>query len=327
MDTSCSTDIHPIVLDPCHVVTRLLIKDVDAHLLHPGPNRVFAEIKCASTGSCVGDRPSRGNGQPEVPMMADLPPARLLILKPLFFSTGVDCFGPYVIKVGRRSEKLWGVIFKCLTTRCVHLDLLNTIEADGFLLALRERTSVVQRELKEAFAAMEPQLQERLAKQRIKFKFNPPAAPHFGGAWEGEIQAVKKALQVVIGAQSLQEEVLLTVLINVEGIVRRCGSRSCDTKHVADGAAGHLLATIVLCSRPTHQETVSGSGHWQMMVDHFWAQFLRSYLPSLQVRQKWRIRSAEVQVGDKTYLRPVARLVRLPAVPDDDAIPGTSVAP
>ena len=37
--------------------------------------------------------------------------------------------------------------------------------------------------------------------------------------------------------------------------------------------------------------------------------------------------SAEVQVGDKTYLRPVARLVRLPAVPDAAADPGISVAP
>ena len=152
-----------------------------------------------------------------VPIMADLPPARLRIFKPPFFSTGVDCFGPYVIKVGRRSEKRWGVIFKCLTTRCVHLDLLNSIDADAFLLALRrfiarrgtpfevlsdQGTNFrgAERELKEAFAAMEPQLQERLAKQRIKFKFNPPAAPHFGGAWEREIQSVKKALQVVIGA-------------------------------------------------------------------------------------------------------------------------------
>ena len=58
---------------------------------------------------------------------------------------------------------------------------------------------------------MEPQLQERLAKQRIKFKFNPPGAPHFGCAWEREIQSVKKALQVVIGAQSLQAEVLLSL--------------------------------------------------------------------------------------------------------------------
>ena len=45
MDTSCSTEIQPIVLDPCHAITRPLIKDVDARLLHPGPDRVFAEIR------------------------------------------------------------------------------------------------------------------------------------------------------------------------------------------------------------------------------------------------------------------------------------------
>ena len=62
---------------------------------------------------------------------------------------------------------------------------------------------------------MMPQLQEELAKKQI----NPPASPHFGGAWEHEIQSVKKALQVVIGAQSLHGEVLLTFLVEVEGIL------------------------------------------------------------------------------------------------------------
>lgn len=66
---------------------------------------------------------------------------------------------------------------------------------------------------------MEPQLQERLTENQIKFRLNPPASPHFGGVWEREIQSVKKSLQVVIGAQVLQEEVLLTLLIEVEGIL------------------------------------------------------------------------------------------------------------
>ena len=45
MDGVCPTDVHPIILDPSHAVTRLIIKDVDARLLHPGPDRVFAEIR------------------------------------------------------------------------------------------------------------------------------------------------------------------------------------------------------------------------------------------------------------------------------------------
>ena len=69
--------------------------------------------------------------------MADLPPSTQRIFQPTFYSTGVDCFGPYVIKVGRRNEKRWGILFKCMTTRAVHVDLLSSIDTDAFLMALR----------------------------------------------------------------------------------------------------------------------------------------------------------------------------------------------
>lgn len=55
MDIPCPTDIHQIIRDPCHTVTQLIINDADTHLLHPGPERVFADIS-VSTGFCAGDR-------------------------------------------------------------------------------------------------------------------------------------------------------------------------------------------------------------------------------------------------------------------------------
>ncbi|KAL1255560.1 hypothetical protein QQF64_013621 [Cirrhinus molitorella] len=51
------------------------------------------------------------------------------------------------------------------------------------------------------------------------FTYNPPSAPHFGGCWEREIHSIKAALRVTIGAQTVTEEVLRTVLIEVEGIL------------------------------------------------------------------------------------------------------------
>ncbi|XP_077363581.1 uncharacterized protein LOC144007644 [Festucalex cinctus] len=141
------TAVHPIVLDPGHPSTRLLIQDFDRRLHHPGPERVFTEIRRSYwilrgreavrryQHTCSECR--RWKANPAVPKMADLPPARLRLRKPAFFSTGMDCFGPFQVKVGRRMEKRWGIIFKCLTTRGVHLDLLNKIDADSFLMALR----------------------------------------------------------------------------------------------------------------------------------------------------------------------------------------------
>lgn len=147
--------------------------------------------------------------------MADLPQARLQIFKPPFFSTGMDCFGPFTVKLGRRSEKRWGILFKCLTTRAVHIDLLSSLDTDSFLMSLRRFISRRgkpsellsdqgtnfkggERELQQSFTSMCPTLQKELAKQQIKFRFNPLGSPHFGGVWEREIRSVKSALYATV---------------------------------------------------------------------------------------------------------------------------------
>lgn len=40
-----SETIHPIVLDPKHLVTKLLIRQYDSDLKHLGAERLFAELR------------------------------------------------------------------------------------------------------------------------------------------------------------------------------------------------------------------------------------------------------------------------------------------
>ncbi|XP_057695896.1 uncharacterized protein LOC130918045 [Corythoichthys intestinalis] len=324
--------VHPVVLDPSHPSTRLLIQDYDSRLHHPGPERVFAEIRRSYwilrgreavrryQHSCPECR--RWKAKPAIPKMADLPPARLRLFKPAFFSTGMDCFGPFQVKVGRRIEKRWGIIFKCLTTRGVHLDLLNTLDVDSFLMALRRfiarRGTPAElysdqgtnfrggeRELRESFAAMSPDLQEQLAKQKISFHFNPPAAPHFGGVWEREIRSVKAALYPTVGAQPVPEEVLRTVLLEVEGILnsKPLGYVS-SSLHDPDPVTPNVLLMGRLdgsLPQTVYPETALLSRrrwkHSQILANHFWSSFLRNYLPSLQTRQKWQSTRANITDG------------------------------
>ncbi len=116
--TYLETDnMHPIILDPRHPITKLIIQSYDSKLCHPGPERVFAELRRKYwvlrgreaikrlQRECV--QCQKWRKKPEVPKMADLPPARLRLFKPAFYSTGVDCFGPYAVRTGRRSEKKW----------------------------------------------------------------------------------------------------------------------------------------------------------------------------------------------------------------------------
>ena len=168
--------------------------------------------------------------------MADLPKSRLRLHKPPFYSTGMDCFGPMNVKIGRRQEKRWGLLFKCMTTRAVHLDIVEYMDTDHFLMAFRRfvsrrgvpyevhsdcGTNFVggHSEIQEALKKMEPELVKRLAEYKVVFRFNPPNAPHFGGLWEREVRSVKGALKAVIGNRVVPEPVLRTVLIEAEGIM------------------------------------------------------------------------------------------------------------
>ena len=239
--------LHPVVLDPRHPITRLIIQDFDTRLAHPGPERVYAELRRqfwilrgrAAVKKHQFNCPEcqRWRASPVVPRMADLPSSSLRLHRPAFYSTGMDCFGPYTIKIGRRNEKRWGIVFKCLTTHAVHLDLLASMDTDVFLMALRRFITCRGKphgllsdqgtnfrgsssELQEAFKALAPDLQNQLASQQIQFQFNPPNAPHFGGSLEREICSIKSALHATLGAQTVTEDVLMTVLIEVEGIIR-----------------------------------------------------------------------------------------------------------
>nr|XP_055076729.1 uncharacterized protein LOC129455971 [Misgurnus anguillicaudatus] len=389
-DLDLST-VHPVILDQRHPTTKLLIKDYDSQLCHPGPERVFAEIRRKFwilrgreairryQHTCSDCR--RWKASPQVPKMADLPRARLRLYNPAFYSTGMDCFGHFQVKVGRRTEKRWGIIFKCLTTRCVHLEILTNLDTDSFLMALRRfiarRGTPAQlfsdqgtnfrggeREIREAFAALSPDLQLQLAKQKIEFHFNPPSAPHFGGVWEREIRSVKTALYRIVGTQAVTEEVLHTVLLEVEGMLnsKPLGYVSSDPSDLDPVTPNVLLMGRRDGSLPQvvypKSELLSRRRwrHSQILADQFWSSFIKNYLPSMQSRQKWHatpedicpgsvvlmmdsqlpracwpigqvtkvypsadgyVRTVEVMINKKLYIRPVAKLIVLKEIPDE----------
>ena len=52
-----------------------------------------------------------------------------------------------------------------------------------------------------------------------EWRFNPPASPHIGGAWERLIRTVKQNLNMVLGSRAVSAEVLENALNEVENIV------------------------------------------------------------------------------------------------------------
>ncbi|XP_076662396.1 uncharacterized protein LOC143365759 [Halictus rubicundus] len=73
------------------------------------------------------------------------------------------------------------------------------------------------KELRDAIATIEiGKISNYALEKRIKWIFNPPDAPHMGGAWERLIRSVKIALDAILREQAPSEEVLQTLMVEVE---------------------------------------------------------------------------------------------------------------
>ena len=68
-----------------------------------------------------------------------LPDFRVTVSCP-FEHTGVDFAGPLYVR-GTADVKVWLCLYTCCTTHAVHLDVVESLNADSFMLSLNRFTS------------------------------------------------------------------------------------------------------------------------------------------------------------------------------------------
>ena len=75
--------------------------------------------------------------------MANLPALRLAPFTPPFYVTACDYFRPYNVKISRnKTAKHYGVLFTCLNTQPVHLEMTVDLTTMQFLQVLRRFLSI-----------------------------------------------------------------------------------------------------------------------------------------------------------------------------------------
>ena len=264
------------------------------------------------------------NSRPLNPLMANLPPQRLAFGTPTFFNTGVNYFGPLLTKVGRSRQKRWGCLFTCMTTRAVHLEVADSLSTDSFINTLerfinrRGHPKEILSDCGSNFNGADNELRRCLkeldqakigtfaARKLICWRFNPPDAPHMGGAWESLVKTTKRAMKAILKNHCVTDFQLMTVLTEAESIVNSrplvSSSDSVDDleaitpNHFLLGRAHNNLSSTItyktdLCSRKRWRQV-------QALSDCFWLRWKREYLPTLTQRNKWTKTVRNITVGD-----------------------------
>ena len=138
---------HPILLPKLSHISSLLVQEAHRKVGHMGRNAMIAHLRerfwiigvnslCKKVVSgCVICR--KYNSKPLGQKMADYPTDRVTSGEPAFHRCGVDFMGPIEVKVKRSKVKRWVMLFTCLSSRAVHLEICTSLETDSCINAIR----------------------------------------------------------------------------------------------------------------------------------------------------------------------------------------------
>ena len=331
---------HPIILPKGHRVSEMIIREQHRKSGCMGKNMVLSLVRekfwiiganqlvRKVLSSCFFCRKRKGKAGQQ--LMASLPPDRVDGDHPPFTNVGTDYFGPFFVTNGRKSEKRYGVIFTCLSSRAIHLEMARSLDTSSCINALRRfiarrgQVKIMRSDNGTNFVGSDKELKEELRKwnqqaiseamlqHEVQCIFNPPLASHFGGAWEREIRSIRNVLNGVLNMQPMRvnDDELNTLLCEVESILnsRPLTSVSDDPNDLEPLTPNHVL---LVKSGPTFPPGLfSSADHYvkrrwrqvQYLADVFWSRWKKEYLSNLQIRQKWNQDLPSHSVGDLVLL-------------------------
>ena len=334
--------IHPIILPHDSVISRLILECIHNSLFHLGQLRVVAESRkkywilgarklAKRIGyDCVTCRRWRNKSCNQ--LMSNLPECRIIPGGSPFQYCCIDYFGPMLIKYGRRARtKAYGIIFTCLTTRAIYIDLATDISTDKFLLAFRrfisnfgqpekvisdngsnfigakrEITNLINRWKSGDEEAQK--LNNICTQYTIQWTFSTPLAPHHNGVVESMVKSVKSSINKVVKESVLSEEEYRTVFAEVSACI--------NSRPVWPSSDGDVEQPPITCQdllRPSMLDhdpaplNVEGNprkryNYVQRLVDEWWKLWLLHFIPNLQPRNKWYKTRENLEEGDIVLL-------------------------
>ena len=329
------------ILDPKHPYTRLVLKDCHDKD-HGGDDRAVwksrtkfwipqarREVKKIRK-ECFRCRILNKRNVQQ--LMAPLPSTRVLPT-PAWTYTSLDLFGPleHVDMVRKRmKEKCWGVLFTCMVSRAVHLDLTQAYDTDALLQAVRRFMSLrgspkeflsdqgsqlvaCSKEVEMMLEVINWNMVEGWCSRKgITWKFVPPQGQHMNGVAESLIRVTKHHLKQTLEGKRLTFVETQTVLCEVSqamncrplGIFSRPGADPLDGGPITPN---HLLLDRATGSIPDlkfgNVSNVKRMKFLNSVVVEFWEKWRMKAFDSLVPQYKWHKTQRNIEIGDVVLLK------------------------
>ena len=235
----------PALLVGHHPLTMLIIKQAHDRVLHNGLKSTLNEFRAKFWLTRARQRIRnvihkcntcrRFESLPyQYPVPPHLPDFRVEGTE-AFSSVGTDLAGPLYIRHSLKdtnTHKVWIVIFTCTLSRAVHLEIMQDMSAEQFILALRRfisrrgTPSLIVSDNAKTFKRAEKSLQDLfknkevkqfLTLKRIRWQNILSKAPWHGGIYERLIKSVKRCLKKVLRSSKVTLDELHTLVVEVEG--------------------------------------------------------------------------------------------------------------
>lgn len=229
-----------------------------------------------------------------------------------------------MVRVRRSSEKRWGVIITCLTVRAIHIELSSTLSTDSCMMCIQRficRRGVPleiysdngrnfrgsSKELQVAMSYInESALAEKFNSESTQWYFNPPSAPHMGGAWERLVRSIKVTLNEILPTKTPSEELLNTMMHEVENIVNSRPLTYMPLESELEEAItpNHFLLGSSNGLKPLGNFTSNvwvQRQNWKRAEEYsnrIWRRWRQEYLPSLRRRTSFHDEHPNIEVGD-----------------------------
>ena len=336
-----SKQLSPKLLPKNTIYTKLVIERSHKRVLHSGVAQTLSELRkdywiiqgrsavrkvLRECLTCI-----RWEGAPfRTPDFAPLPEFVITIGDKVPFAfVGLDYFGPMLVKENTSIVKVWGCLFTCLKVRAVHIEIVDSMSTESFLLALRRfvgrrgKPGMILSDNANQFKqgqevidriwynmSNDDQVQSYVAHEGIEWKWVTEYSPWKGGCYERLIEIAKRACKKALGKCVVNKEQIITLIIEVEAVMNSrplvyigddVNSREALTPaHFLSTNCKHGFPDIDVGYNPVEISSDGLLETWkkgQVYLNNFWNIWLKEYLQTLRETHTTKLKPIKGQVN------------------------------